>query len=186
MTCIVGIVKGGTVWIGGDSAGTDSSLNRILTRDPKAFVVGDYAFGVSGSPKVMDAVRYGAHIPDWEMGVEDRSHLVNNVVPHLRETMLKLDCAGPTQEGGIGFKGALLVGFNGRLYQLQSNFQLVQSSENFASVGSGSALALGALHSSRHETSPRKRINQALEVAAAGNAGVAPPFVVVSVKSRNS
>ena len=75
----------------------------------------------------------------------------------------------------------MIVGYRGKVYNLQGNFQLVNSSDGYASVGSGSSYALGSLVATKGMSDPRKRVLAALE-ASTRNAGCAPPFVVVTVK----
>jgi ATP-dependent protease HslVU (ClpYQ) peptidase subunit len=75
----------------------------------------------------------------------------------------------------------MLVAYRGRLYELQGNFQLVESDEKFASVGSGSTLALGSFDATRSVWGAKKRIIKALE-ASTKNAGCAPPFDTLVVK----
>lgn len=185
MTCIVGVVKGGTVWLGGDSAATNGHLDRTIIKDPKVFVKGEVGFGVCGSPKVMDALAHGIELPS-QQGGEDRAFLVSELVPSIRAGLVALDAAGedkgPFGGGpGVTFEGELLVAYRGELYKLQSNFQLIHGSEAYESVGSGASLALGSLQATKKMRNPRKRVIAALE-AACQNAGVAPPFVVVTVK----
>lgn len=181
MTCIVGIASKGTVWLGGDSAATDGHLNRTIIKDPKVFVKGKLAFGVCGLPKVMDALAHAIELPERAEGSDDRSYLVGTLVPAIRDGLKKLDCTVESPEYGTCFHGSMLLGYNGKLYTLEGNFQLVVPSEDFASVGSGASIALGALHGSKGGN-PKKRILAALDASAKANAGVAPPFVVVSVK----
>lgn len=189
MTCIVGVVKGNTVWLGGDSAATDGRLRRTIIKDPKVFVKGDVGFGVCGSPKVMDALAHAIDLPT-QQGGEDRTFLVSELVPALREGLVKLDCAAKESNpfgGGsdVCFEGEMLVGYRGKLYKLQGNFQLIHSAAGYDATGSGGELAMGSLGATKKMSNPRKRLLAALEVSAAGNAGVAPPFVVVSVKKRS-
>jgi ATP-dependent protease HslVU (ClpYQ) peptidase subunit len=188
MTCIVGVVKRGTVWLGGDSAATNGHMDRTIIKDPKVFVKGELGFGVCGSPKVMDALAHGIEYPTQQSG-NDRAFLVNELVPAIREGLVKLDAAGKDTNpfgggAGITFEGEVLVAYRGELYRLQSNFQLVCGSEGYAAIGSGGALALGSLEATKKVGNPRKRVLAALE-AACKNAGVAPPFVIVVVKKRS-
>lgn len=179
MTCIVGIAKGNTVWLGADSAATDRALNRTIIKDPKVFVKGNIAFGVCGLPKVMDALHHAIDLP-VQRGDNDRAFLVAELVPSIREGLKTLDCTVET-ESGLAFEGAMIVGYRGKVYNLQGNFQLVNSSDGYASVGSGSSYALGSLVATKGMSDPRKRVLAALE-ASTRNAGCAPPFVVVTVK----
>lgn len=179
MTCIVGVAKGNTVWLGGDSAATDGNMNRTIIKDPKVFVKNGIAFGVCGLPKVMDALHHAINLP-VQRGPNDRAFLVSELVPAFREGLKALDCVTETEEGA-SFEGAILVGYRGKVYNLQGNFQLVLSSDGYASVGSGSSYALGSLNATRDMPDPKKRVLAALE-ASTRNAGCAPPFVVVTVK----
>ena len=187
MTCIVGLVDGKKVWLGGDRAATDGGLNRTLLKEPKIFAKGDIGFGVCGLPKVMDALKHGIELPK-QAGGDDKTFLVTEVVPAIREGLKKFDAAGPDNSpfGGTGeicFEGAMLVAYRGRLYNLQGNFQLVEGEEKFNSVGSGSRLALGSFDSTRKVWSAKKRVLQALE-ASTKNAGCAPPFDTLVIKTR--
>lgn len=185
MTCIVGVVKGGTVWLGGDSAATDGRLNRTIIKDPKVFVKGEVGFGVCGSPKVMDALAHGIELPVQDGG-DDRAFLISELVPAIREGLIKFDAAGEDKSPfgggpGIQFEGEMLVGYRGKLYKLQGNFQLIHSAEGYDTTGSGGTLALGSLTATKKMSNPRKRVLAALEASTA-NAGCAPPFVIVTVK----
>lgn len=183
MTCIVGIEHKGKVWLGGDSAATDQSLNRTIIKDPKVFVRDEIAFGVCGLPKVMDAVAHAIDLPKQQGPGSDRKFLVGELVPALREGLRKLDCTAEAPGWGTCFEGSMLIGYRGKLYELQGNFQMIRSSDGTAAVGSGEALAKGSFAVTKHITDPEKRLLTALG-AASNNAGVAPPFVIVKVKSR--
>lgn len=184
MTCIVGVVKGNTVYLGGDRAATDGELNRTIIKTPKVFLKGDVGFGVCGLPKVMDALQHGTELPT-QSGGDDKEFLVGTLVPAIREGLKRLDCTADHPEYGTCFHGAMLVAYRGALYDLQGNFQLVEAASGYASVGSGSKLALGSLASTKKVGNARKRVLMALE-ASTGNAGCAPPFDVVVVKKRGS
>lgn len=183
MTAIVGIQKGDTVWLGGDSAATDGHLNRTIIKDPKVFIKDNVAFGVCGLPKVMDALAHTISLPK-QSGGDDRAFLVAEMIPAIREGLKKLDCTVEEQGYGTCFHGAMLMGYNGKLYRIEGNFQLGTASQNHDAVGSGGALALGSLHASKGQN-PKKRLIAALQAAADGNAGVAPPFVVVKLKKAS-
>lgn len=180
MTCIVGLVQNKTVWLGGDRAATGDGLNRILIKEPKIFEKQGIGFGVCGLPKVMDALQHAIELPSFTGG-DDKGYLVSHVIPAIREGLKNLDCTVP-HHGQQYFHGAMLIGFAGRLYQLEGNFQLVESAQGFDAVGSGAEPALGSLRSTKGN--PKKRLLEALKVSAENNAGVAPPFDVISVKSR--
>lgn len=181
MTCIVGVVDGKTVWLGGDRAATDGGLNRTLIKEPKVFEKNGIGFGVCGLPKVMDALQHAIELPTQEGSGDSKGFLVGEVVPAVREGLKKLECT-EEHNGQQYFNGAMLVAYRGRLYQLECNFQLVEAARGFDAVGSGGEAAMGSLRSTKKMKDGKRRCLEALEVSAESNAGVAPPFDVIAVK----
>ncbi len=188
MTCIVAVKKGGTIWLGGDRAVTNSHLERTIIKDSKVFLKGEVGFGVCGSPKVMDALAHGIELPVQKNG-SDRSFLVGTLVPAIRKGLVDLDAAGKDSspfggDSGVVFDGEMLLAYRGELYKMQSNFQLLSTDKDYDATGSGAPYAMGSLAETWRMENPRKRVIAALEAAAEANAGVAPPFDVVVLKSR--
>jgi ATP-dependent protease HslVU (ClpYQ) peptidase subunit len=188
MTCIVGLVDRNAVWLGGDRAATNGSLGRALIKEPKIFTKGEVGFGVCGLPKVMNALKHGIELP-VQSGNDDWAFLVSELVPAIRKGLIKFDAAQENKSplgigGGIEFDGAMLIAYRGHLYILEENFQLIESNEKFASIGSGSALALGSFIATKNVRSAKKRILMALE-ASTNNASCAPPFDTLMIKNRS-
>lgn len=181
MTCIVGLVSGDSVFLGGDRAATDGGLGRTLIKEPKVFEKGDVGFGVCGLPKVMDVVQHVVELPPFNGG-DAKAYLVASVVPTVREALKKYECTETARGGQQQFHGAMLIGFRGRLFLMEGNFQLVEAAKPWAAVGSGQEPALGSLRQSKGLA--RDRLIEALEVSAENNAGVAPPFDVIEIKTR--
>ena len=182
MTCICGVVKGETVFLGGDSAATGGNLDRTIIKDPKVFVRGPLALGVCGLPKVMDALFHAVELPEQTDDEPDRSFMVGKLIPAIRDGLKKLDCTVDDPNYGTCFHGGILIGYRGMLYNLEGNFQLVVAANGYNAIGSGGPAAMGSLRATRGDRNARKRVLKALEAAAEENAGVAPPFVIVSVK----
>lgn len=174
MTVIVGVVEGKNVWLGGDRAATGGNLDRTLLKNPKIFLKDGVGVGVCGLPKVMDAIRHGIEFPPHESG-SAKDYLVSKWVPAIREGLKKFDCT-EEHRGQHYFHGALLIAYRGELHKLEGNFQLVESARGYASVGSGSPAALGALKASKGVGPAKKRVLDSLKAAAEENAGCAPPF----------
>src|SRR5262245_59840135 len=107
MTCIVGLVKDDSVWLGGDRAATDRGLNRTIIKEPKVFEKNNIGFGVCGLPKVMDALQHAADLPPYNNCDNVKSYLVNQIVPVVRETLKKLECT-EEHNGQQYFHGAML------------------------------------------------------------------------------
>jgi len=177
MTCIVGLVDRNVVWLAGDSAATSGSGAQTIIGDKKVFKVGSFIFGVCGSPKVMDAIKYRLELPQRPKDVDDRGFIGSTFADAFKTA---LDAGGCVE--GDQFSGEVLVGYNGGLYRIQGNFQVITSSDRFAAVGSGADIALGAMHSNETLRDPKKRLFNALEASTRNNATVRPPYSVVSVK----
>lgn len=181
MTCIIGIEHKGRVFLGGDSAATNGRLDQSLIREPKVFKKGDFVFGICGSPKILNVLQSSTQIPKKPKGQDDKSYIMNVVVPAITESFKEMGCT--VEQGGMTlFEGAVLFGFNGKLYQMQMNFQVITNAFDYDAIGSGANIAKGALHTSRGARDVKKRILEALDASAISNAGVRPPFTIVSTE----
>jgi len=183
MTCIVGIQKGRSVWLGGDSAATGGDGSQMLIADKKVFVNGDVVFGICGSPKIIDPLRF-AELPKQGRGQDDRQFVAGELVPTIKEAFKHAGCVVQHKDHGEMFEGAILFGTSGKLYRMECNFQLITDAYGFDSVGSGSDIAIGSLHATKRDGNVRRRIITALEASAIANAGVRPPFAVAKATKR--
>lgn len=177
MTCIVGLEADGHVLIGGDSAGI-SGYSITIRADQKVFTRDQYAFGFTSSYRMGQILRYDADLPEPDHNHRDLdAFMVSWFVPAVRKA---LEEGGYTRtRDGREEGGTFLVGIRGRLYCIDSDFQIGRSTDGYMAVGCGDDLALGSLHSTPH-VPPRTRVKQALKAAAYHSAGVSGPFKVVS------
>jgi ATP-dependent protease HslVU (ClpYQ) peptidase subunit len=78
--------------------------------------------------------------------------------------------------------GKFLVGVRGRLFCIESDFQVGEGVQDYAAVGSGSAYALGAMFLQRHCTPgvrlPSAELERALAAAAEHSPYVRGPWLV--------
>lgn len=176
MTCIVGITTGSKVYIGGDSAGV-GGWSLTIRADQKVFRRGDYVFGFTSSYRMGQILQYNAELPAPPR--EDvHKFMVRDFVEAVRKALrdggyTKID--SNREEGGT-----FLVGCRARLFAIESDFQVVETTVGFDAVGSGADIARGALTASPR-LSPERRVRTALSAAEQWNAGVRGPFTVVSV-----
>ena len=82
MTCIVGFVEKGIVYIGGDSAGV-SGLDLRLREDEKVFLKNGMAFGFTSSFRMGQILRYCFTIPDQDPRKDDFSYLCTDFIDAL-------------------------------------------------------------------------------------------------------
>lgn len=179
MTCIVGLVHDGDVYIGGDSAGV-AGLSITIRSDEKVFGNGPFIMGFTTSFRMGQLLRYKLAPPAQTVHQNDMEYMVTSFVDSCRQCF-----AG----NGFGDKdatvgGNFLVGYKGKLYNIEGDYQVGVPRAPFDAVGCGSDLALGAMYATEG-LPPEKRINAALAAAATFSAGVAPPFTILRLEGEN-
>lgn len=189
MTCIVGVQTKDGVWIGGDSAGV-SGWTLEIRADPKVFRVGEFLIGIAGCFRMGNLLRYAFEPPPLGEGVEGNDlvrYMVAEFVPALRAVLEAGGQRKKESEVETMDDGSFLVGVRGRLFEVCSDFQVGQNRTGYYALGSGCAVALGALHATTDviwlspppTLRPADRVVlAALEAAQAHNIGVRAPFVV--------
>jgi len=176
MTCIVGLVDGGKVYIGGDSLGADtSSFECTIRADEKVFVNGKFIMGFTTSFRMGQVLQYVFIPPDHDPRVNAFAYMVTTFMDALRKC---LDGAGIlTTENGVQECGNFLVGYDGHLYHVGPDFQVGESRAPYDAVGAGSSQALGAMFAT-DGMEPKARIEMALKAAERFCMGVRGPFVI--------
>lgn len=185
MTCIVGLEENGTVFIGADSASIAPETLEICRRaDEKVFLTddGNFILGFAGSFRIGQLLRYALVPPPQKVDQDDMAYLVTDFIDAVR-TMQK-DKGSLKKENEVEEHEAMfLLGFNGKLYVVEGDFQVGRPVDNFMSVGSGANIALGAMHATKDLGIPaEKRIILALEAATEFSAGVRAPFHVLKLE----
>lgn len=171
MTCVVGLIDNGTVYIGGDSVASDG--NSLLTTNfPKVFRIGKLLFGFSGSYRGAQLVKEGLRPPPHFKALSDYQYIVTKLVPTIAAVYEK---GGFCDESGTSF----LIGYRGRLYWLVPGFNVYLPVDNYHATGSSTAYVLGSLHASADtDWTPRHRLQVAFEAAAYYDIAVRGPFVI--------
>jgi ATP-dependent protease HslVU (ClpYQ) peptidase subunit len=174
MTCIVGLVHNGSVFIGGDSAGT-SGWDLTIRRDPKVFRNGPYLIGYTSSFRMGQLLRFNLTVADQDPRHGDEQHMMTVFIDAVRQCFKDGGYAKieSSQENG----GVFLVGYRGVLYEVENDFQVGVPDCQYQAVGCGDQVARGALFASTIK-SPTERIKVALQAAEQFSAGVRGPFIV--------
>lgn len=160
--------------MGGDSAGV-SGYSVTVRRDPKVFQVGDYLIGYTSSFRMGQLLRFNLSVGEQDPRHDDFQHMATVFIDAVRNA---LKSGGYARiDSGAETGGDFLVGYKGRLYKIEADFQVGESMDDFDCVGCGEDYALGSLYATRSLTAS-KRITLALEAAAHFSAGVRAPFVV--------
>lgn len=179
MTCISGLVHGGSVYIGGDSAAV-GGLSLTVRADEKVFLNGEMLFGFTSSFRMGQILRYGFTPPKFYHGDDVYEYMVTRFVDSARE---RFRAAGwLSLNSGQESAGTFLVGFKGRLFRIDSDFQVGEALDQYDAVGCGQDIALGCLYAAKRSggfKASEKAILLSLEAAEAHSAGVRKPFHVL-------
>jgi ATP-dependent protease HslVU (ClpYQ) peptidase subunit len=180
MTCIVGYIDKEGVYIGGDSAAvSEDDLSYNIRTDEKVFTKGEFIFGYSTSFRMGQLLRYKLKIPAHPKGMENHQYMVTLFVDAVKRCFQDNDYYEMMTEEG----GSFMIGYKGKLYVILSDFQVAQPKENFAALGCGELIAMGAMYACT-EKDPIKKMEVALNAAVAFSMGVKPPFIFVKTLNR--
>ena len=179
MTCIVGLVdKEGHVHIGADSAGV-RGLDIRERVDPKVFKVGKFIIGCTTSFRMIQILRFHFTPPKKNKGQDIYEYMCTDFVRAVRKAFEE-NGFKKNRTDGEDMGGCFLVGYKSRLFLIDSDFQVGESSPAFESIGCGEAYALGSLHATQGYGDAKKRVLMALSAAAEFSGGVLPPFRLIS------
>jgi ATP-dependent protease HslVU (ClpYQ) peptidase subunit len=182
MTCIAGLVQGGRVYIAGDSAGSNDAHQLTLRRDKKVFRREDLnmILGCCGSYRMTQLLHhvFAPPLPAPEEEDEDLEHyMATTFIDAVRSCFREGGFAKKKEEREKG--GCFLVGLCGRLFEIASDYQVGESLDGYAAIGSGDNIALGALFATRRlDMSPEQRLTLALEAAQHHITSVRAPFLI--------
>jgi hypothetical protein len=128
-------------------------------------------------------LRYHLYIKKIYKNEDVFSYMIKSFIPYVISSFKENEFIKKENECIYG--GIFLVGVKGRLFQIESDFQVGESELNFDSIGCGSPYALGSLYSTRNNEkylkNPKLRIEEALKAAAKFSAGVSENFYIYSV-----
>lgn len=176
MTCIVGLIDNGSIYMGGDSAGV-AGLSISVRLDEKVFQNGPMLIGGTTSFRMLQLLRYKLDPPKQTVSQDDMKYMCTDFIDSVRKCFTDNEFGYKDERNAFNDGGNFLVGYNGKLYQIWGDFQVGISSQPFDAVGCGKDLALGAMYVNSH-LYPEERIKLALEVASTFNAGVVAPFII--------
>lgn len=180
MTCIVGMIDDGNVYIGGDSAGVGGySLSRRA--DSKVYRNGNFLFGFTSSFRMGQLLRYRFTPPvldTWDIERYMTTDFVDEVRRVLKEYGFSQSNSGQ-DIGGTFLVGTKTLDGEPRLFCIQSDFQVGWNCIGFDSCGCGSDIALGSMYALQSSNmSPDAKITVALDAASEFSSGVCGPYVV--------
>lgn len=174
MTSIVAYKKEDTIIIGGDSAA--SGNNRIVSRkDKKVFKRRGIAFGFAGSFRIGQLIKYSLKIPKRPTHMYNEEYIFNCLIGEIFK-LLKLNKLVKKNQMDCN----ILIGYGKQIYKVDSDFQVEIADDNYAAIGDGADIALGALFVLKDtELTPEEKLEKALYASARYCTTVSPPFYYV-------
>lgn len=188
MTCIIGVEHDGVVYMGADSIGLNGWGKDVIAQQ-KIFVRGNLIFACAGSPRMAQIIRYLTPINFLRQSAgDDEEYLVTHVIETIRMSLREHGYTSTEngQEQGASF----LMGYNGKVYEVQNAYQLCRSSRKMCAMGVGDSYALGALYSTLNqfetwtETAITEAMKHAMATAETLCSGVAGPFFVEKLDTK--
>lgn len=178
MTCIVAIRTQEGVHMGADSAGVDGLGFSVSRKDPKIYRLTDEMIaGFTTSFRFGQLIGMDLQMPCLAKDLDEFRYMVHVFVPALRDCLRQGGYSRIRENEETG--GTCLVGLRNRLFYIGSNFQVDEPAEDYAAVGCGQDIAMGALYATNAAKSSLPRINLtlALNAAQAHSSGVREPFI---------
>jgi ATP-dependent protease HslVU (ClpYQ) peptidase subunit len=180
MTCIVGLLDKGDIYIGGDSAGV-AGYSLSVRSDHKVFIRDEFIMGFTSSFRMGQLLRYRLYLPKIGKDRDIFDFMVTDFIDAVRECLKKGGYARKEHEVESG--GCFIVGYRSRIFIIDSDFQVGENNYDYAAVGCGEDIALGAMYANQKRP-PRERITQALSAAEQFSAGVRRPFTILKLERR--
>ncbi len=178
MTCIVAIIEQKEnnrhrVTMAGDSAGENGWLS-VHRLDPKVFQNGEFLIGFTSSFRMGQLLRYAFKPPEIKGDLVE--YMVVDFVNAVRQSFKDGGYASKKDEVEAG--GEFLIAIHGRLFKIQSDYNVGENTDGFDAIGGGAQIALGTLFVLKDTNyfSTEEKLTMALNAAEHFNNGVRRPF----------
>lgn len=174
----------GEVYIGGDSSAV-AEYDMLTIATPKVFHVGEMLFGFAGHFRFGQIVQH-AFVPPKYKGGDITAYMSRDMMEALREAAH--DSGFLKNIDGRDRAGLGIVGFRGRLFILQDEFEVLEPTDSIASIGCGYPYAIGAMRAltqAQPDLSVEQRMQIALETSEYYSGGVRGPFRILKLEGEH-
>lgn len=183
MTAIAAVCHESGVWMGADSAITDSQdTSLIVTASPKVFRVGPVLIGWAGMARAGRVLQYSFTPPKHPRRMKPDRYIATLFVDAVRKAMVDANTTDK-KDNREASTVDVLVAYQGRVWLIDGNFASIESARSYCATGCATGIVLGALGASE-KLPPRQRILKALRLAEEHNSGVRGPFTVIESEGR--
>ncbi len=183
MTCIVGLLDNGVTYIGGDSCASGGWREQIL-QQKKVFKLNDTPnaiLGFSGTIRDLNLLQYAENLIDKRDEPDiDHKYIVTKFIPNVIK-LFNNNLRNQTDNGISEFESYFLLGYKNKLWLIESNYAVFETTDNYQAIGSGVNYALGSLYTTENsKLTPIERIHLALQAASKFSTGVSAPFYIIN------
>jgi len=181
MTCTIAYIDGSVVIMASDSAAVCNTSYVIRRNSPKIWKSRTFVFGYSGDFAICQWIRHGFKWPELNDFKSIEKYLVKSL-RLLDESIKKRHPDMPVTQRDdwqliIGINGSLSGTGEGRVFVMYPGGDIEEPSELYTAIGSGAAVALGALHALKtSREDPWDKMQIALEAAESNDIGVKRPW----------
>lgn len=185
MTCILAYKINGNICMAGDSIASNGNTYSII-KNPKIFKKGQMLIGYSSSFRMGQLIQY-SFVPPEDTHNDALIYLVEDFIPALRNCLKEGGYTVVSNNAETG--GFFLVGYKGRLFTVQSDFQVSEDLGNYAALGAGEDFALASMYTLENnfcitENNIEKFLQDALKAAENFSPYVKPPYYVIWEKEN--
>ena len=183
MTCIIGLVdENKNIYMGGDSAAV-KGYTIVTRKDPKVFKKDNVIIGFCGSWRMGQLLRWSFKPPIKTESIDIEEYMNTSFINSIRKC---LSSGGfLTKKDGEERGGVFLVGIEGRLFRIDSDFHVGENLSNYDAIGCGEEFALGAMYVLESDIykKPEGKIFDALVTVQNFCSGVREPFIIDVLRS---
>lgn len=186
MTCVVALKDEETrrIYMAADSIGmcTDT-YEKYIIKDPKIFYKNDknghrMLFGYSGSFRVGQVLKSELKIPTV-LNTHPMDYLIKKLIPNMQD-ILESHKVSINEETPNSETLSLLITIKDRIFSIENNWSIIESTENYASVGIAGKFAMGYLYATEDTDIPASaRIYNSVEAATKFSAASSMPCHVI-------
>jgi ATP-dependent protease HslVU (ClpYQ) peptidase subunit len=183
MTTIVGVENADGCIIASDSRIAESGKVYTHPKMIKAIERGSYIIGGAGDYRALQVVLHGWQPPLVNAKAKQNLYefVINKVAPSLKATLSEagIEFNKSSDNDDDKFDLSLLIGINGSLFEIDSDFAVAMNDSGLYAIGSGGDYALGALHAGAP-------VLKAMEIAALNNNGTSAPFHILKQENKQN
>jgi ATP-dependent protease HslVU (ClpYQ) peptidase subunit len=176
MTTIIGVQNADGCVIASDSRVAEGGKVYTHPEMVKAVERNSYIIGGAGDYRALQVVLHGWQPPIVSAKAKQNLYefVINKVAPSLKSTLVEagIEFNKGSEDSDNKFELQLLIGINGTLFEVDSDFAVAMNDTGLYAIGSGGDYALGALHAGA-------TVLDAMRIAAVNNNGTSAPFHIL-------